>query len=194
MQIKFEIEIDFRVLKPLPKQGRILFSSRQIQSRVKQLASEIDDHYQNRELVVIGVLNGSVIFLADLIRRLKSPLNLDCVAASSYGKSVAVSNKVLFRPDLKLTVKGAHILLVDDILDTGKTAAALFKFLKSLQPASIELCVLLRKRVRRIIPVRARFVGFNIPNCFVYGYGLDIAEKFRNLPYIAAQNFPKASC
>ncbi len=164
---------------------RVLFSSHRIQRRVTALAREIDRHYRGRELVLIGVLNGSVIFLADLVRHLKTPLKLDCISASSYGTATRSSGKVIFHPHLKLTVKGAHILLVDDILDTGRTVSKLMRFLRTFRPASVKLCVLLRKRVKRAVPAKAHFVGFDIPDRFVYGYGLDIAEQFRNLPHIA---------
>lgn len=165
--------------------SRILLSQRQIQSRVTVLARKIDRHYRGKELVLIGVLNGSIIFLADLVRHLKGAVRLDCISASSYGRKTCSSEKVLFHRRLKVTVRGAHVLLVDDILDTGRTLAILLQFLGSMKPASLELCVLLRKRVPRVAPLHPRFVGFDIPNRFVYGYGLDIAEKFRNLPYIA---------
>jgi len=164
---------------------QILCSKSQIQRRVAEVAREIDRHYQGRELVMIGVLNGSIIFLADLIRRLKTPLSLDFISVSSYGENLIPSKKMVFHPHLKISVEGVHVLLVDDILDTGGTVQKLVRFLGSMHPASVEVCVLLRKRIRRSVFLRPRFVGFDVPDQFVYGYGLDIGEKFRNLPYIA---------
>jgi hypoxanthine phosphoribosyltransferase len=168
----------------VPKE-RVLISQARIQQRIRTLARDIDDFYKGKELIVIGVLNGSILFLADLVRHLRTPLSLDSISTSSYGLKTYSSKKVLFHPNLKLSIKGHHVLLVDDILDTGRTMKRLLKFLESLHPKSVELCILLRKRVKRVAPIRARFVGFDIPNRFVFGYGLDIAEKFRNLPYIA---------
>jgi hypoxanthine phosphoribosyltransferase len=169
-----------------PGKPKALISASRIQSRVKSLAREIDKHYRGRHLVVIGVLNGSILFLADLIRQLKTPLHLDSIAASSYGTSLKSKRRVLFDRKLKLGIKGADVLLVDDILDSGRTISTLLRFLKSLKPRSLELCVLLEKKIpRKGTGWKPRFVGFRIPDEFVYGYGLDYAEKFRNLNYIA---------
>jgi hypoxanthine phosphoribosyltransferase len=166
---------------------RVLLTESQIKRRVKELARQIDDFYIGREIVLIGVLNGSIIFLADLVRYLKTPLKLDSIAASSYGLKQKSSKKVLFTPNLKISVKGAHVLMVDDILDTGHTISKLLRAIRSMKPASLESCMLLRKRVKRRSKVSARFVGFDIPNHFVYGYGLDFSEKFRNLKNIVYQ-------
>jgi hypoxanthine phosphoribosyltransferase len=169
-----------------PGKPKALISASRIQSRVKSLAREIDKHYRGRHLVVIGVLNGSILFLADLIRQLKTPLHLDSIAASSYGTSLKSKRRVLFDRKLKLGIKGADVLLVDDILDSGRTISTLLRFLKSLKPRSLELCVLLEKKIpRKGTGWKPRFVGFRIPDEFVYGYGLDYAEKFRNLNHIA---------
>jgi hypoxanthine phosphoribosyltransferase len=165
----------------------VLLSERQINVCVKGLARQIDRFYKGKEIVLIGVLNGSIIFLADLVRHLKTPLRLDSIAASSYGTKTRSSGKVLFNTNLKVSVKNAHVLLVDDILDTGQTISCLMKALKSMRPASLELCILLKKQVPRKTSVRARFVGFEIPDYFVYGYGLDYAERFRNLRCISYQ-------
>ena len=172
-------------MKKFSDGSKVLLSRPQIQSRVTQLAKELDRYYRGKHVVVIAILNGSVIFLADLLKKMKTPLSFDCVSASSYGRRTRSSGRVLFHPHLKIEVRDAHVLLVDDILDTGRTLARIVRFFKSLHPASVETCVLLRKRVRRAARVSARFVGFDIPNHFVFGYGLDIAERFRNLPYIA---------
>ena len=162
---------------------KILISSSRIKKRLKQLAQAIDRRYCGRELVVLGVLNGSVIFLADLIRLLKTPLSIDFLSASICSNNRS-TGKAVIRACLKVDLRGKHVLLVDDILDTGDTIHSLLKFLNSHHPASIQLCVLLRKRVHRSVTIRPRFVGFDIPNHFVFGYGLDYSERFRNLPDI----------
>jgi hypoxanthine phosphoribosyltransferase len=164
---------------------RVLLTEKQIQNRVRQLAHKIDRNYKGKEIVLIGVLNGSIIFLADLVRHLKTPLRLDSISASSYGMRTYSSKKVLFNADLKISVKGAHVLLVDDILDTGNTISKLMKAVRIMKPASLQLCIFLEKKVSRNFQFRPKFVGFKIPNHFVYGYGLDYAEQFRNLRCIA---------
>ncbi|MDD2707362.1 MAG: hypoxanthine phosphoribosyltransferase [Verrucomicrobiae bacterium] len=169
----------------LNEKGGILLPRRVIARRVKELAREIDAHYRGRELVLVGVLNGSLVFLADLMRELKLPLQVDFITASSYGRRTRSRGKILFRPHLKLSLCGAHVLLVDDIFDTGATLEKAMSFLKTLKPASLNACVFLRKRVRRTVRCRPRFVGFDIPDRFVYGYGLDLREGFRHLPHLA---------
>jgi hypoxanthine phosphoribosyltransferase len=164
---------------------RVLISEHRILERIGSLAREVDAWSRGRRVVVVGVLNGSIIFLSDLVRRLRSPVALDCIAASSYGKARTSSGKVIFNRRLRLNVRGADVLLVDDILDTGLTLAALARFLRRLGARRVEACVLLRKAVPHAPGASARFVGFDIPDKFVYGYGLDLAEKLRNLRFIA---------
>ncbi len=169
----------------MPPPPRVLISEKRILRRVGALAREVDAWSRGGRVVVVGVLNGSILFLADLVRRLRSPVVLDCIAASSYGTARTSSGRVLFNRRLRLNVRGAKVLLVDDILDTGRTLAALSRFLRKLGARRVETCVLLRKNVPRAADVSARFVGFDIPDRFVYGYGLDLRERFRNLRDIA---------
>lgn len=171
----------------MKKSHKVLISEALIHSRVRALARQIDRHYRGKEIVLIGILNGSIIFLSDLVRSLKTPLLMDCLGASSYGMGHKSSGKVIFNSQLKLSVKNAHVLLVDDILDTGLTIVQLMKFLRSLKPASLEVCVFLKKDIPRKTKLKPRFVGFEIPNQFVYGYGLDLSERCRNLSFIAVQ-------
>jgi hypoxanthine phosphoribosyltransferase len=164
---------------------RILIPHRRIQRRIRELARRIDHHYRGREIVVVGVLTGGILFLADLVRRLKTPVRLDFIAASSYGNRRHSSGRVIFHPHSKISLHGAHVLLVDDILDTGLTLRELTAFLRRQRPSSIEVCVLLRKMgVQRKFRTKPRFIGFDIPKRFIFGYGLDYDETRRNLPDI----------
>ncbi|MCD6049555.1 MAG: hypoxanthine phosphoribosyltransferase [Verrucomicrobia bacterium] len=161
----------------------VLYSEREILQRVKGMAWEIEQHYAGKDLVVVALLNGTVMFLADLVRYLDLPLRLDFMGVSSYGKGTK-SGKLVFTKELKLDVKARDVLLVDDILDTGKTLSLVTKKLKKLKPRSLKICVLLSKSARREENVVADYVGFEIPDAFVVGYGLDFAERYRNLPFI----------
>jgi hypoxanthine phosphoribosyltransferase len=163
---------------------RVLISEAQIKQRVSELAAEIQKDYRGRDLVMVALLNGTVMFLADLIRNLELPLRLDFIGVSSYGSGTE-SGRLVFTKELRLDVRKRHVLLVDDILDTGKTLARVSEKLQRLQPASLSKCVLLEKNARRLEPVSAEYVGFQIPNEFVVGYGLDYAEQYRNLPFLA---------
>jgi hypoxanthine phosphoribosyltransferase len=164
--------------------AEILISEQQIQKRVGELARQIQSDYSDRELVMIALLNGTVMFLADLIRHLELPLRLDFIGVSSYG-SGTTSGHLVFTKELKLDVHQRHVLLVDDILDTGHTLNSVIEKLRKLQPATLKSCVLLDKVSRRVESVSAEYVGFEIPDEFVVGYGLDFAERYRNLPFIA---------
>jgi len=173
---------------PVPARWRkevekILITDEQLARRVKTLAREIERDFRGRELVVISLLNGTVLFLADLIRCLDMPLRLDFIGVSSYGSGTESGNLV-FTKELRLDVKGRDVLLVDDILDTGKTLSKVLPKLKILKPRRIKTCVLLDKPSRRVAKVRADYVGFTIPDLFVIGYGLDFAERYRNLPFV----------
>jgi len=139
--------------------------------------------FTGRELVVVSLLNGTVLFLADLIRNLSLPLRLDFIGISSYGTGTE-SGELVVTKELRLDVQGRDVLLVDDILDTGKTLVQVLSMLKALNPRQIKICVLLDKPGRRVQEVKADYVGFEIPDVFVVGYGLDFAERFRNLPFI----------
>ncbi|HEY1172772.1 MAG TPA: hypoxanthine phosphoribosyltransferase [Verrucomicrobiae bacterium] len=161
----------------------VLYGERDILQRVKELAQDIERDYAGKDLVVVSLLNGTVMFLADLVRYLNLPLRLDFMGVSSYGKGTK-SGKLVFTKELKLDVKGRDVLLVDDILDTGKTLSLVTKKLKKLKPKSLKICVLLSKSARREEKVTADYIGFEIPDAFVVGYGLDFAERYRNLPFI----------
>jgi hypoxanthine phosphoribosyltransferase len=162
---------------------RVLITDEQIARRVRQLARQIQRDFTGRDLVVVSLLNGTVMFLADLIRHLSLPLRLDFLGVSSYRLGTG-SGKLVFTKELRLDVRGRDVLLVDDILDTGKTLSRVLPKLRALGPRRIRTCVLLNKKSRRIEKVRANYVGFEIPDFFVVGYGLDFAERYRNLPFV----------
>ncbi len=161
----------------------MLISQDQLAARIRRLTRTIQRDYAGRDLVIVSLLNGTVMFLADLIRHLSLPLRLDFIGVSSYGGGTE-SRELVFTKELRIDVRGREVLLVDDILDTGKTLAAVLKKLRALKPKRIRTCVLLDKPDRRIEKVQADYVGFTIPNEFVVGYGLDYAERYRNLPFI----------
>ena len=161
----------------------ILITDEQIARRLKTLAREIERDFRGRELVVISLLNGTVMFLADLIRHLNLPLRLDFIGVSSYGLGTE-SGDLVFTKELRLDVHGRDVLLVDDILDTGKTLSRVLPKIRALKPRRIKTCVLLDKPSRRVEKIRADYVGFDIPDLFVIGYGLDFAERYRNLPFV----------
>lgn len=162
---------------------KILLTEDQIARRIKSLAREIERDYRGREMVVVSLLNGTVLFLADLIRHLNLPLRLDFIGVSSYGEGTE-SGELVFTKELRLDVRGRDVLLVDDILDTGKTLSRVIPKLKALKPRRIRTCVLLDKPARRTHGVKADYAGFKIPDVFVVGYGLDFAERYRNLPFV----------
>jgi hypoxanthine phosphoribosyltransferase len=162
---------------------KILITDEQLARRVKTLAREIERDFRGRELVVVSLLNGTVLFLADLIRHLNLPLRLDFIGVSSYGAGTE-SGDLVFTKELRLDVRGRDVLLVDDILDTGKTLSRVLPKLAALRPRRLKTCVLLDKPARRVEKIRADYVGFEIPDLFVIGYGLDFAERYRNLPFV----------
>jgi hypoxanthine phosphoribosyltransferase len=162
---------------------RVLISQEQLARRVKSLAREIEGDFRGRELVVVSLLNGTVMFLADLIRHLNLPLRLDFIGVSSYGLGTQ-SGELTFTKELRIDVRGRDVLLVDDILDTGKTMTRVIPKLEVLKPRRIRTCVLLDKAMRRTHQIEADYVGFEIPDYFVIGYGLDFAERYRNLPFV----------
>lgn len=162
---------------------RILITEEQIATRVAEMTREIQRDFQGRELVVVSLLNGTVMFLADLIRHLELPLRLDFIGVSSYGAGTE-SGELVFTKELRLDVANRDVLLVDDILDTGKTMSRVLAKLCVLRPRRIRTCVLLDKPARRVEDVHADYVGFEIPDMFVVGYGLDFSERYRNLPFV----------
>jgi hypoxanthine phosphoribosyltransferase len=161
----------------------VLISEAQLKTRVTELAREIAADFAGRDLMVVSLLNGTVLFLADLIRRLALPLRLDFIGVSSYGQGT-VSRELIFTKELRLDVRSRDVLLVDDILDTGRTLSSVMARLQRLGPRVIRTCVLLDKPARRVEKIEADYVGFTIPDFFVVGYGLDFAERYRNLPFI----------
>ena len=163
---------------------RVLITEAQIARRIRVLSAKIEAEFRGRELVVVSLLNGTVLFLADLIRHLSLPLRLDFIGVSSYGAGTE-SGDLTITKELRLDVKGRDVLLVDDILDTGRTMKRVLSILRPLRPRRIQTCVLLDKRARRAVNVQADYVGFRIPDLFVVGYGLDFAERYRNLPFVA---------
>lgn len=162
---------------------RVLITKEQLARRVKILAREIERDFRGREMVVVSLLSGTVMFLADLIRRLNLPLRLDFIGVSSYGVGTE-SGDLVFTKELRLDVRNRDVLLVDDILDTGKTLSRVLPKLRALKPRRIKVCVLLDKPERRVEKVKADYVGFAVPDFFVVGYGLDFAERYRNLPFV----------
>ena len=162
----------------------VLFTEEQLDRRVSEIAGEITRDYQGKEIVLISVLRGSFVFMADLCRRIDLPCTVDFMAVSSYGSGTSSSGQVQITKDLSGTIEGKHIIVVEDILDSGNTLSYLLRVLEQRGPASIRLCTLLDKPERRVKPVEVHYSGFTIPDAFVVGYGLDYAEHYRNLPYI----------
>jgi hypoxanthine phosphoribosyltransferase len=162
---------------------RVLITEDQIARRIRQLARAVERDFRGRETVVISLLNGTVMFLADLIRHLNLPLRLDFMGVSSYGLGTE-SGDLVFTKELRLDVRGRDVLLIDDILDTGKTMSRVLPKIQVLKPRRIRICVLLDKPDRRTEDITADYVGFKIPDFFVVGYGLDFAERYRNLPFV----------
>ena|SRR5438132_3365921 len=163
---------------------RILFDEKTILRRLDELAAQISADYHDRELTVVAILNGSLIFMADLLRRIPLPLKLDCLSVASYHGGLQTSGEVIFRQVAPPDVAGRHILLLDDILDSGTTLDAIRERLETASPRSIRVCVLLRKIKPQTRATTADYVGFDIADEFVVGYGLDYMERYRNLPYI----------
>ncbi len=163
---------------------RVLLDERTILKRLDELAAKITDDYRDRELTVIAVLNGSLIFMADLLRRIPLPLKLDCLSVASYHGGTKTTGEVIFKQNILPEVTSRHILILDDILDSGLTLNAIRSRLEEANPLSVRICVLLEKQIERAAPVGADYVGFEIGNEFVIGYGLDYMERYRNLPCI----------
>ena len=163
---------------------RVLFDEATILRRLDEIAAQISNDYRDRELTVIAVLNGSIIFMADLLRRIPLPLKLDCLGVASYHGGTKSSGEVIFKQIALPDIADRHILILDDILDSGLTLAAIREKLETANPRSVRVCVLLQKRKARTWPVQADYVAFEIEDEFVVGYGLDYMERYRNLPFI----------
>ena len=164
--------------------GEVLIDEDRLQERIRELGREISSDYAGRELLLVGVLKGAVFFMADLMRSMSVPCEIDFMAISSYGDSTDSSGVVRILKDLDINIEGRDVLVVEDIIDSGLTLSYLMRNLEAREPASLEICSLLTKPERREIEVPVRYVGFEIPNAFVIGYGLDFAERYRNLPYV----------
>jgi hypoxanthine phosphoribosyltransferase len=169
--------------------AEVLVSEEQIQVRVAELGKQISNDYAGQELLLIGLLRGAIVFLSDLMRAISIPVRLDFIGISSYGFSTE-SGAVRLVMDLETDIAGRHVLVVEDIVDTGKTLAYLVDNLKSRQPDSLRVCALLDKPERRTVPIQVDYVGFEIPDKFVVGYGLDFAEGYRNLPFVGVLKEP----
>ena len=163
---------------------RILFDEATILRRLDEIAAQISNDYRDRELTVIAVLNGSLVFMSDLMRRIPLPLRLDCLSVASYHGRAEATGEVIFKHVALPDVVDRHVLILDDILDSGHTLAAIREKLETAKPRSIRVCVLLQKKKERARPVDADYVGFEIEDEFVVGYGLDFMERYRNLPCI----------
>ncbi len=162
----------------------VLFSEETLRCRVAELGAEITRDYQGKEPILASVLRGSYIFMADLARAIDLPVRVDFMSVSSYGKGTKSSGQVQITKDLSDEIEGKDLIVVEDILDSGNTLYYLLQVLQARHPASIRLCTLLDKPERRVKPITADYAGFTVPDAFVVGYGLDYAERYRNLPYI----------
>lgn len=163
---------------------KVLLTEEQILNKVKDLAAEISKDYEGKDLLVVGILKGSVLFASDIIKNITIPCQIDFMAVSSYGNSSETSGIVRILKDLDHSIEGKDILIVEDIIDSGVTLDYLLKYLKARKANSIEIITLLTKPARRKVDINVKYCGFEVPDEFLVGYGLDFAEKYRNLPYI----------
>ncbi|MBE6065544.1 hypoxanthine phosphoribosyltransferase [Clostridium cochlearium] len=163
----------------------ILYDEEALRKKIKEMGKKISEDYKGKDLILIGVLKGSVIFMADLMKEINIPCNMDFMAVSSYGNSSETSGVVRILKDLDFEIENRDVLIVEDIIDSGITLRYLVDYLKGRKPASIEIVCLLNKQERRKADINVKYIGFDVPDYFIVGYGLDYAEKYRNLPYIA---------
>lgn len=168
------------------KLTKVLISEQRLKKRVKQLARKISRDYKGKKLVLIGILKGAFVFMADLLREISIPVQVDFIQVSSYGASRKSSGVIKIKKDIDLPIVGKHVLLVEDIIDYGYTLDYLLRFVKAKKARSVKVCAMLDKPARRRVAVPIAYRGFEVPDKFVVGYGLDFAENSRNLPYIAA--------
>lgn len=171
-----------------PDIAEILISSEEIHDKIGELSKQITEDYRGRDLLLVGVLKGAFVFMADLARGIPLPLEFDFMAVSSYGSSTKSSGVVRILKDLDYEITDRHVLLVEDIIDSGLTISYLLRYLEARRPASLEICSLFWKRGEQAVPMEVKYPGFEIPPVFVVGYGLDYNEKYRNLPYIGVLN------
>ena len=167
-----------------PDVDSILISEEQIKKRIQELAVKLDKEYEGKRPLMVSILKGSVLFYADLLRAMSIPVEMDFMAISSYGAGAKSSGEVKLIKDLDRKIEGRDVVIVEDIIDSGYTLSYLKRMLYSRKPASVKICALLDKYARRVVPIEADFKGFDIEDEFVIGYGLDYAERYRNLPYI----------
>lgn len=162
----------------------VLIPEQDVRDRIQEMADALSEKYAGGEVLLVGILNGSVFFLTELAQKMSIPVEIDFMAASSYGSGMESSGRVLITKDLERSIKGVHVVIVEDIVDTGQTLHLLTEMLLERHPASLEVCVLLDKPERRKVCMDADFIGFEIPDAFVVGWGLDYDQKYRDLPYI----------
>ena len=173
-----------------PLIGETLVPQDRLAERIRELGAEISADYADRNLLMVGVLKGAVFFLSDLMRSLEAPCEVDFMAVASYGSSTDSSGVVRILKDLDTSIEGRNVLIVEDIVDSGLTLSYLLRTMRARNPASLEVCALLTKPERRKVDLPIRYTGFEIPNRFVIGYGLDYRERYRNLPFVAVLNSP----
>ena len=165
--------------------GKVLFTQEQIWRRAEELGQEISEDYAGEKVVLIGTLKGAIPFMADLMKNISLDIEIDFVAASSYGSGTESSGEVILKHDITLDLEGKHVILVEDIIDTGNTIKALKAYLQKRGPKSVSICTLLDKPARRVVDVKGDYIGFVVEDLFIVGYGLDFDQKYRNLPYIS---------
>ena len=173
-------------MQPEPEIGEILVQADQLKHRIRELGEQISRDYEGKDLLLVGVLKGAVFFLSDLMRHISIPCEVDFMAVASYGSATESSGVVRILKDLDTPIEGRDVLIVEDIVDSGLTLQYLLRTLQARGPATLEVCALLTKPERRTVDLPTRYIGFEIPDKFAIGYGLDHAERFRNLPYVAA--------
>ena len=162
----------------------IIYDENQLREKIREIGKKISEDYKGTDLLLIGVLKGSVVFMADLIKEINIPCSIDFMAVSSYGSSTSSSGVVRILKDLDSEIEGKDVLIVEDIIDSGVTLKYLIKYLQGRKPNSVEIACLLNKPERRKVDIGVKYIGYNVPDLFLVGYGLDYAEKYRNLPYI----------
>lgn len=172
--------------------GEVLLTEHDIQDKIRELAKRITEDYDGRDLLLVGVLKGAFMMMSDLAREIDLPLEFDFMAVSSYGSATRTSGVVRILKDLDYEITGRHVLLVEDIIDSGLTLSYLLRNLRTRKPASLEVCALMRKKGIQKVPIDVKYEGFEIPPVFVIGYGLDYTQRYRNLPYVAALRSPSA--
>lgn len=162
----------------------VLYNEDQLNDKIRQMGAKISNDYSGKELILIGVLKGSVVFMSDLIKQITIPCKMDFMAVSSYGSSTETSGVVRILKDLDFDIQGKDVLIVEDIIDSGVTLKYLMKYLSARKPSSLEIICLLNKPSRRTVDIEVKYLGYNVPDYFLVGFGLDFAEKYRNLPYV----------